>query len=813
MRLSLLLPLSVLLLSACGGESTVTETPEPPPTTTGPFVYNGPTAQTADIQQFKNQLWDNVVGEDKCGACHNQSGQNPQFARTDDVNLAYGAVSAIINKQQPEQSLLIEKVANGHNCWLSSDSACSDILTTWLTNWLDVEQQSNVIQLIAPIDKSPGSNKRLPDNSSAFATTVHPLTQTYCSDCHASSAQFPISPYFAEADVDIAYQAAATKLDLNNPQLSRLVARLTDEFHNCWSDCRANGQSMLDAVNALAQQVPTTTLADDVVHSKALTLPEGIVASGGSRFEQHVIAKYQFKAGSGQTAFDTSGISPALDLQFNGDVSWVGGWGIHLNGGRAQGSTSSSKKLYDLISATGEYSIEAWVTPANVTQEGPARIVSYSGGKDSRNVTLGQTLYNYDHLLRTAETNVNGLPALSTNPDAEVLQASLQHVVINYDPINGRQIFVNGQHTGDEDDVTPGSLAEWDPTFALVLGNEVSGEFPWLGSIRMLAIHNRALAPEQIRQNHSVGVGERFYLLFGVSELTSVAQSYIVFEVSQFDNYSYLFKQPFFISLDPNAAPQGIAVKNMRIGINGAEPSIGQAFDKLELTLNADSYTSGSGQPISGLGTLIPLEHGSELDEFFLTFEQLGTHQHVRVDAVVTAPTTPADVEEQSRLGIRLFSEINRSMAQITGVSPQNTEVKPTYDKLRQQLPSTTDINGFLASNQMAISQLAIKYCSALVDDPSARANYFPSFNFNQVPSDAFTSGGKDLIINPLLTQAIATGLDNQASRAEVKQELELLTDKLSLCSNPSDCNNQRTLTIIKANCAAVVGSAITLLQ
>ena len=71
-----------------------------------------------------------------------------------------------------------------------------------------------------------------------------------------------------------------------------------------------------------------------------------------------------------------------------------------------------------------------------------ARIVSYSAGQNSRNFTLQQTLYNYDFLLRTnAEdangnplTTLNGDPQLSTPNEAEVLQATLQHVVATYRP-------------------------------------------------------------------------------------------------------------------------------------------------------------------------------------------------------------------------------------------------------------------------------------------------------------------------------------------------------------------------------------------
>jgi hypothetical protein len=60
----------------------------------------------------------------------------------------------------------------------------------------------------------------------------------------------------------------------------------------------------------------------------ALSLDDGIVASIGGRHDNNVIALYEFKAGSGATAFDTSGVEPALNLQYTGSFSeedrWVG---------------------------------------------------------------------------------------------------------------------------------------------------------------------------------------------------------------------------------------------------------------------------------------------------------------------------------------------------------------------------------------------------------------------------------------------------------------------------------------------------------
>ena len=56
----------------------------------------------------------------------------------------------------------------------------------------------------------------------------------------------------------------------------------------------------------------------------------GTVASGGSRYENNLIALYEFKSGKGSVAFDTSGVDPAADLTLSGDVTWVGGWGINI---------------------------------------------------------------------------------------------------------------------------------------------------------------------------------------------------------------------------------------------------------------------------------------------------------------------------------------------------------------------------------------------------------------------------------------------------------------------------------------------------
>ncbi|WP_416306166.1 LamG domain-containing protein [Neptunicella sp. SCSIO 80796] len=811
---TVLLSLLALWLSGCGGSSTeVTPTPAPPPVDQGPINYAGPPASTDDIQQFKISLWDNLAAADRCGGCHIQQNQSPAFARNDDINLAYSEMNPLVNLQEPDQSLLVNKVAGGHNCWLSSDQACVDILVTWIGNWANTEQQSNVIQLQAPQEKTPGASKNFPSQATLFADTVYPLLQNFCVDCHTSTATIPIAPYFASSDINEAYQAAKSKINLDDPLNSRFVLRLANEFHNCWSDCSSDAEKLRAAIQNMADQIDITQLPDNLVTSKALSLTDGTLASSGGRFENAVIAKWEFKTGSGVTAFDTSGVEPALDLTLNGDVSWVGGWGIQLQNGKAQGSTANSKKLHDLITATGEYSIEAWVVPANVTQEGPARIISYSGGTDKRNFMLGQTLYNYDHLLRTSETDGNGEPTLSTADADQRLQASLQHVVVNFDPVNGRQIYVNGEFSGDTDPVEVGNLNEWDSSFALVLGNEVSGDRPWAGNIRMVAIHNRVLTNAQIKQNFAVGVGQKFFLLFGISDIIQLPQSYVVFEVSQFDNYSYLFSSPFFISLDDSQLPQAIPLQGLRIGINGREPEVGQAFANLDLELDASHYNSESGQSLSRQGTLVALEKGAQIDEFFLTFEQLADHSDVRVDAEPPAAAVPQDLAPQARVGIRHFAEINVSMSATTGVPITNPAIQSAYNELQQQLPSVTRLGSFVAANQMAVTQLAIKYCDQLIENDNLRASFFSGFDFSQPASSAFASQDRNLLLDPLLKGMVGENLSTQPTFAELRAELNNLIDRLTQCDAGKTCDTSYTRTVAKGTCAAVLGSATLLLQ
>lgn len=798
-----------LALAACGGGAKTVENPN----TSGGSAptYNGPAPATADVQAFKINVWDNLKATNRCGQCHVAGGQVPAFVRQDDVNLAYAAANTVVNLGSPRDSRLVQKVAGGHNCWLASADACADILTTWIAAWAGTTAGGGVqgVVLKAPVIRDPGTSKGFPDSPALFATTVHPLLEQHCARCHTSTAAASQSPFFASGDVDEAYAAAKVKINLDQPALSRLVVRLRTEFHNCWSDCATDATTMQNAIVALASQIPATQVDPSLVHSKALRLPDGIVASGGNRYAGNLVALWEFKTGRGTVAYDTSGVEPALNLNLAGDVQWVGGWGINVRSGKAQGSTTASRKLQDLIGATGEYTVEAWVAPGNVAQE-DARIVSYSGGTAARNFTLGQTLYSYDFYNRSNRTDENGDPKLTTTAADEDLQATLQHVVATFDPVRGRRLYVNGEYTGDADPAAGGAISDWDDTFAFVLGNEVSGDRQFQGVFRLVAVYNRALTHQQIHTNFEAGVGEKYYLLFSVSHLVDVPQAYLLFQVSQFDSYSYLFEQPTFISLDAAARPGSIPIAGLRIGVNGEEAQVGQAYRTLDTTIS-DSQYGPLGQPLATIGTVIALEKGPDSDEFFLTFDVLGGHRNVRLDPVPLAPAAPADVPRAPDVGLRVFDELNATLSELTGVSRTAAGVAGTFDTIKQSLPTVETIDTFVSAHPVAVAQLSIQYCNALVEDTNARAQYFPGVDFGATPAVAFAPSGRQAVLDALVGRMLRGSVATEPNVAGVRSDLDALITRLAACG--TSCPADRTETIVKASCAALLGSAVTLVH
>jgi Concanavalin A-like lectin/glucanases superfamily len=852
--LGLLTLAASLALAACGGGGAGNSALPVGAPTSSVDAYTGPAPATADVQAFEVNLWNNIRGQNRCGQCHNATtpAQMPNFARSDNVNLAYAEANTVVNLAQPSTSTMVVKVSGGHNCWLADPSACGQILTTWISNWANATgaTSATTVTLVAPPDQSVGQSLSFSSATTAatdYQNTIYTLTSVYCSKCHSSQANPATqqAPYFADPNITTAYQAAIPKIDFTGclPQNSatfattcginsRFYQRLATDMHNCWSTCSADAALMLAQIQAFAMDATPTNLDPSLVVSKGLTLTQGTVASGANRYDADTIAKYMFSEGNGATAYDTSGIDPAADLTLTGHYQYDGSWGVIFlaGGGKAQATVQASSKLNTLIQATGEFSIEAWVTPA-VVATNLSDIVSYSGGDTLRNFTLAQTNQDYDFQLRSSNsTGLNGMPQLQT-PDATMaLQAALQHVVLTYDPINGRQIYVNGVNQNIADPQKGGTISNWDNTFALVLGSEVSGDNGFQGEIKFLAIHQRALTAAQVMQNFNAGVGQRYYLLFNISSVpgVNVPQAYMMLTVSQYDNYSYLFFQPTFISLDATGKPTtSIPVKGMRIGINGTIPLVGQAYSPLNTSITAAGYTA-QGEVLSTVGTVIALESGPLTDQFFLQFDQLGTASDVIVDAspCPAGQTTCMQALNlgpvMADMGVRSFAQVNSTFSQITGIPTSNMSVVSTYQSVQQQLPAINTLEAYSSAAQVGVAQLAVQYCQQVMATPAIQATVFPSITFSGSTYSTVTASGTDgagntqysasgqaaQVIADLAALSVGNGtLTHQPATATVTTELTNLVG--TLCSGSTPCNSAARVSAVTVGaCAAALGNA-----
>ncbi len=669
--------------------------------------------------------------------------------------------------------------------------------------------------LAATQGSTPGSANAVSDVA-AFSGTVYPLVRSYCSGCHAGFG--PGSPSFAHTDVNVAYRAVVDnqKVSLSSPLNSRLVQRLVTDGHYCWGDCADNGDEMRREivewgmlVNSTSGSTPPGRTTENSIASTSLLFQDGTNGGGTTRVQDATIALYEFNAGSGVTAYDTSNVSPAMDLALSG-VDWSAGGGIEIQTGKATATPQTSRKLFDQIAASNggsqQFSIEAWVTPANINQDGPARIVTYSNDTSRRNFTMGQNGYNYVFRNRSRAGGIgnNGTPALETDDDDERLQDSQQHVVMTFDQSAGRRIFVNGDSTGDVDNNGPGLLTNWDPEYTFLLGNEKTDDRLWQGTLQLVAIHRRALSPAEVTRNYDAGVNPRVILRFGLDAWLD-AGNLVEFEASEFDNFSYMFCSPTFVSPNPN----GFRVMGLRLAVNGQIPVAGQPFTHVDTTIDSPR------QLLSDLCAIVPKERGPALDQFSIVFEILGANQNLYVEDQPVAVVNNEVQVGVPNVGVRDFAQINDSMAALTGVDRGTSNVRTAYDDLRQQLPSTSDVMSFVSSQQVAIAKLGLEYCDTLVDSSNLRQNFFgTAFEFTQPVVVAFADQtDRDQIINPLIDQMYGINVSTQPSRAEAAPVLNDLLDDLTLGCNAQNCDAVRTRTIVKATCAAVLSSAAVHLQ
>ncbi|MCA9002551.1 MAG: LamG domain-containing protein, partial [Planctomycetes bacterium] len=232
--------------------------------------------------------------------------------------------------------------------------------------------------------------------------------------------------------------------------------------------------------------------------------------SDEGRVRQNLIAEYLFDEGAGSVVQDRSGVTPALDLNIENTqaVTWLPG-GLAISSPTLLSTSGPASRVSESVSASGEITVEAWLRPANLNQEGPARLFGISNGPSLRNFTLGQGLWGgqpkdtFNMRLRTSSTDMDGMPLLTT--DAGSATTGLQHLVYTHFADGTSKLFINGQLSSEN--LLAGHMNNWDTSYRMAVAGEIGTSRPWLGELYLLAIYDRALTETEIERNRAAGSG------------------------------------------------------------------------------------------------------------------------------------------------------------------------------------------------------------------------------------------------------------------------------------------------------------------
>ena len=219
-----------------------------------------------------------------------------------------------------------------------------------------------------------------------------------------------------------------------------------------------------------------------------------------------MVALYDFRLAKGSIVKDRSGVGKPLDLKIENpkNVRRTKGT-LEVRGKTLIRSDKPAAKVFNAVRRSGEITIEAWVRPANAKQDGPARMVTLSGGSSERNFTLGQEGDKVDVRLRTTKTSGNGIPSL--NSPGRSLAPRLTHIVYTRNRGGRARLFLNGKQQAEKR--VPGAMANWNGKYRLALANEFSSERPWLGTFHLVAIYSRDLSVGEVAQHFKAGVNAR----------------------------------------------------------------------------------------------------------------------------------------------------------------------------------------------------------------------------------------------------------------------------------------------------------------
>ncbi len=243
----------------------------------------------------------------------------------------------------------------------------------------------------------------------------------------------------------------------------------------------------------------TYTVADGAGGTATATV--NVTVQAPPRVNSNLQVLYTFNEGSGTTVQDVSGVGTPINLTIGSAaaVTWLPG-ALSIDSATFLQSAGAATKVITASQASNEITMEAWVAAGNLTQSGPATLLSVAQASNKRNFTLGQITSTWEGRLRTSSTNATGT-GLTTPAGSATL--NLAHVVYTRTSAGAVRMYVNGTQVSTA--TLTGSFSAWVNNYKLGIGNEFGGGRPWIGDLHLMAVYSRALTGTEVRQNFLAG--------------------------------------------------------------------------------------------------------------------------------------------------------------------------------------------------------------------------------------------------------------------------------------------------------------------
>jgi hypothetical protein len=222
------------------------------------------------------------------------------------------------------------------------------------------------------------------------------------------------------------------------------------------------------------------------------------------RDDRRALVLYRFTEGAGMTVGDQSPLGEPLPLTMRADsrADWVPGGGLHLAGGAPLLSAAPATKVR-AIQQTRAATLELWAATDTVCPPTPNwQSVWIACGAPRGPMTLylgnqqGRLGFSADRQNSGRELSFAGLISRYG------AQTSLHHFAVTWDGTTSR-LYRDGQLLAEAP--IAWALDQWSDTDVLAVGNAPMGSLGYIGTLYLLAVHDRAFTAGEIQRHFQAG--------------------------------------------------------------------------------------------------------------------------------------------------------------------------------------------------------------------------------------------------------------------------------------------------------------------